>query len=442
MSTDAPASTDACPGCGGHHTIPDTEVVIGHDTIGELVRILDGLRWRHVLVVSDVNTDAAHADAAVAGLRHVGLTVTRLSFPQAHGLLADEGAVAAVRALIASERPAGAVAIGSGTINDITRYATSQEGLGYVSVPTAASVDGFASNVAAMQFGGMKVTYPAQAPVAIVGDIDVLAAAPAEMTAWGLGDLLGKATAHFDWLLGSVVTGEVFCPVIEDRVLGPLNLCLDQPARLLAGGADGIEALLRGLIESGIAMAMMGTSRPASGAEHHLSHFWDLMAYRGLRPHAPHGLQVAYATGLVIPLQRFAMEHLADPLIVPLGEEPTGDERHWLGEQTDSEQIKAVRADKAASLAPHVAGWPPDAATVAADLDRLAVAADAFDRVAGALEAAGVPSDRAFVDVDADMAAATIRYANRMRNRFTVLDLLEAQGHLSAQAAELVANWR
>jgi glycerol-1-phosphate dehydrogenase [NAD(P)+] len=434
MSTDP----GVCPGCGGHHTIPDTEVVIGHAVHGELLRILDGLEWRHVLVVSDVNTDAAFADDVVASLTAGGVRVSRLSFPQDHGLLADETAVAAVRGVLASGRPDGAVAVGSGTINDITRYGTFLERLPYVSVPTAASVDGFASNVAAMQFGGMKITYPAQAPAAIVGDIDVLSAAPRQMTAWGLGDLLGKATAHFDWLLGSVVTGETFCPVVEDRVLVPLNLCLDQPERLLAGGADGIEALLRGLIESGIAMAMLGTSRPASGCEHHFSHFWDLMAYRGLRPHHPHGLQVAYGTGLVIPLQRFALAHLADPFVVPVGQEPSGDERHWLGEQADSEQIRAVRAAKAATLPDR---WPPDAAAVKAGQDRLAVAADAFERVAGALAAAEVPSDRGFVDVDPAMALATVRYANRMRSRFTALDLLEAQGHLSEQGTELVAGF-
>jgi hypothetical protein len=73
--------------------------------------------------------------------------------------------------------------------------------------------------------------------------------------------------------------------------------------------------------------------------------------------------------------------------------------------------------------------------------DRLTAAADAFDRVAGALAAADVPSDRPFVDVDGEMALATVRYANRMRSRFTTLDLLEAQGHLSAQGAALVAGW-
>ena len=96
--------------------------------------------------------------------------------------------------------------MGSGVITDITRYAAHLEDRDFVSVPTAASMDGYASGVAAMEFGGVKVTYPARAPLAIFADPAVLAAAPAELTRSGLGDLLGKATARIDWLAATCST--------------------------------------------------------------------------------------------------------------------------------------------------------------------------------------------------------------------------------------------
>jgi glycerol-1-phosphate dehydrogenase [NAD(P)+] len=436
-----PPVESPCPACGEHHHDPGTRLVIGGDIIGPLLALLDERRWSRVVLVSDANTDRVLADAVAARLTAAGHSVERSSFPDRHGLLADASAVQRLRAVIAAGRPHVAVVTGSGTLNDITRYSTFAEATPYVSLPTAASMDGYASAVAAMQFGGLKATFPAHAPVAILADLEVVAGAPREMTSWGLGDLLGKATARFDWLLGQAVTGEVYCPLVEDRVLAPLEECAERAGELLAGDEAGVEVLMRGLVESGIAMAMIGSSRPASGSEHHLSHFWDLLAYRELRPHAPHGLQVAYATRAMMELQRRVLDHLGDPMTVPIGGEPGDEERAWLGSQSESELIQAVRADKRAIFDRHAAGWPPDAATLAAARTRLAAAVTGFAQVSGALDAARVPPSTGFVDVDAAMLGATLRFANRVRSRFTTLDLLEAQGHLAPAADALVDAW-
>ncbi|MST33224.1 iron-containing alcohol dehydrogenase, partial [Acidimicrobiaceae bacterium USS-CC1] len=373
--------------------------------------------------------------------------VTRCRFPQRSGLVADRAATEQVRAALRAGAPDGAVVAGSGTLNDITRYATHLESVDYVSVPTAASMDGYASSVAAMQFDGLKVTFPAHAPIGIFADLRVLAAAPAEMTSWGLGDLLGKVTARFDWVLSEAVTGEAYCPAVADRVAGPLERCAQEPDRLLAADEDGISTLIAGLVESGIAMAMVGSSRPASGAEHHFSHFWDLLAYRGLRPHAPHGLQVAHATAAVMRLQRAALADLDGGLRRPPGQR-SADEDPWLGDLAVGAQVDAVRREKAERWEACAARWPPPAPALADARRHLESVTDAFPRVSAALRALGVPATGpdpaapAGFHLDPPTLRATVRFANRMRSRFTVLDLLDSQGRIDRVADDLTTPRR
>lgn len=447
-ATDRTGPGGACPGCGGSHPEASTRVVIGHDALDALGAFLDEADWGQVVLVSDANTDEAIADTLARRLAGAGRRVTRCSFPERSGLVADRAATEAVRAALRSGAADGAVVAGSGTLNDITRYATHLEAVDYLSVPTAASMDGYASGVAAMQFDGLKVTFPAQAPLGVFADSRVLAAAPAEMTSWGLGDLLGKITARFDWVLSEAVTAEVYCPVLADRVAGPMQRCAKEPGALLAGDEDGISALVAGLVESGITMAMAGSSRPASGAEHHFSHFWDLLAYRGLRDHAPHGLQVAHATATVMRLQIETLVHLDDELRWPPGRR-SPDEDPWLGELAAGEQIDSVRKEKAEMWEAFAPRWPPPAAALADARSRLGSVTDDFPLVSAALRALGVTSTGRSVDpsprrsagfsLDLPTLRATVRFANRMRSRFSALDLLDSQGRIDSLAAGLTA---
>ena len=98
------------------------------------------------------------------------------------------------------------------------------------------------------------------------------------MTRAGLGDLFGKASAHVDWLASHELYGESFCAEVERRVTAPLVHAATHVDDILGGSAEEVSGFMRGLIESGIAMAMIGNSRPASGCEHHASHFWDFLA--------------------------------------------------------------------------------------------------------------------------------------------------------------------
>ena len=430
MTGSGDGSGGACPSCGLEHRVDTDEVVVARDARERLGEFLDAKRWRRLLLVEDANTADALGDELAADLSAAGHLVEVQRFADRHGLLADEHAVGAVRDALASARPDGVLAVGSGVVNDVTRYATFLDGASYVSVPTAPSMDGYASSVAAMQFDGVKVTLPAQAPRGIFADPVVLAAAPPEMIVWGFGDLIGKATARFDWVLGHGASGEPFCEAVEARVLVPLTRCVEDVGKLLAGDEDAIVALTTGLVESGVAMAMMGNSRPASGCEHHASHFWDLLAFRGLREHAPHSLQVGYATRFAAALQAAALQGLAEPMVLTPGAGGGDDERGWFGEQYLT--LGPVRDEKQVWFATYGESWPPAGAALESLTDRLTAVAASFPAVQGALDTAGIPSGAGFLGVDAAMLRATFRYANRLRSRFTVLDLLESQERLEA----------
>jgi glycerol-1-phosphate dehydrogenase [NAD(P)+] len=395
-------------------------IVFADDAVEHLGEYADA----SALVVTDANTRDACGERALRALPGASEFV----FSQRDGLRAGLDEVAAVRARAA--RSSGRlVAVGSGVITDVVRYAAHGLDREFVSVPTAASMDGYASGVAAMQIDGVKVTYPARGPVAILADPRVAAAAPAELTRAGLGDLLAKATARVDWLAAHLLYGERFDPEVAERVLVPLRAAASNASRVMLGEADAIAGLLSGLVESGIAMAIFGNSRPASGSEHHASHFWDLLAAQGSRQHASHGLQVGYATRFAMRLQRFAfgggVGELRRPVLVgdPLGAEA----RAWLGEP--SAEIVAAVDEKQRFIAAAPDQWP-----VAGDWEavraRIAPALEGLATVEKALDEARIPVSPGYLGVDEATLRATFRFASRLRARYTVIDLLEGQGLL------------
>lgn len=411
------------------HRVAIDEIVVSASAIERLAASAGAQRWRDVLLVMDPNTEEAAGSRVARELADAGVHPATLRFADRAGLAANEDAVAVARARLRAMDPDGVVAVGSGVLTDITRFAAHREGRGFVSVPTAASMDGYASSLAAMEFGGVKVTFPAVAPRAIFADPAVLAAAPAELTRSGLGDLLGKASARTDWMAAHLLYGEAFCPAVDARVREPLIYAAEHVDAVLRHEPAAIERLAHGLLQSGIAMAMVGSSRPASGCEHHASHFWDLLAARGLRDHAPHGLQVGYATQFAMRLQRFAFGGGVTALARPLDREAeAGEERAWLGEPSPA--IEEAMLQKRRFIAEHAGRWPAGEEHWAALRARLSPALELFPAIERALAAAGMPAEPDVLGIDPATLRAAFRYGNRLRARYTVIDFLEGQGAL------------
>jgi glycerol-1-phosphate dehydrogenase [NAD(P)+] len=168
------------------------------------------------------------------------------------------------------------VAVGSGTINDITKLAAQHCGRPYMIVATAASMDGYTAFGAAITRDGFKQTFACRAPYAVIADMDILAKAPASMTASGYADLLGKITAGADWLIAAALDIEPVDARAWLLVQDSLRVWISQPALLRLGDVQKTGELVKGLILTGLAMQAHHSSRPASGSEHQFSHLWEM----------------------------------------------------------------------------------------------------------------------------------------------------------------------
>ena len=189
------------------------------------------------------------------------------------------------------------IAIGSGTIHDITRYLAYTKNVPFVSCPTAASVDGFCSSVAAMTWDGFKKTFTAVAPKIVVADLNIISKAPAFLTNSGFGDMIGKFIALADWKIAHELTGEYFCPVIHNMTLDATTAVMESAEDIKNGDISAFEKLMYGLLMSGLAMQLLGNSRCASGAEHHISHLIEMEpGALGVHSDALHGEKVGVGT--------------------------------------------------------------------------------------------------------------------------------------------------
>lgn len=154
------------------------------------------------------------------------------------------------------------VAIGGGTIHDLTRYAATEYDIPFVSIPTAASVDGYAANVAALTWDGLKRTVAGVSPRWILQYRYFQWRAPSRLTASGVSDFLGKYISILDWKIAHLVTGEYICEEVCDL----LEKALRDVSRVLEdirfGDKDAIEKLMYALLLSGLCMQMVESPRP------------------------------------------------------------------------------------------------------------------------------------------------------------------------------------
>ena len=139
-------------------------------------------------------------------------------------------------------------------------------------------MDGFVSIGAALMLHHVKTTLDAHGPVAVVGDTDILSAAPMHLIAAGLGDTLGKYTCLLDWKLANLINGEYYCKEVVGMVETALKTVRAQSAKVQSRDPEAVKAVTEALVLTGIAMSFVGNSRPASGCEHHLAHYWEMKA--------------------------------------------------------------------------------------------------------------------------------------------------------------------
>jgi glycerol-1-phosphate dehydrogenase [NAD(P)+] len=262
---------------------------------------------RPAVVVADPTTWSVAGQRVEQALRRAGLA-TRPPIVRSAPLHADFDRVPELQAAI-EQADATPVALGSGTINDLTKLAAHRVGRPYMVVATAASMDGYAAFGASITRDGFKQTMACAAPAAIVADLGIIAQAPTSLTAAGYGDLLGKVTAGADWIVADALGVEPIDQNAWEMVQGPLAAALGAPERLAAHDVAATEQFFLGLVISGLAMQATQSSRPASGAEHLISHLWEMTGLaEGPNPPS-HGTKVGIGTVLVTMLYERLLAH-------------------------------------------------------------------------------------------------------------------------------------
>lgn len=411
---------------------------------------------RRAVVIADVNTWPVLGEKVFGLFRDAGVPVEKyiIGKEEFHAEwkyieMVDkilEGDFAAARTIEEDEnhveadagkafRPASedcfiAVSVGSGVINDLCKLCSHHHGQQYLTLPTAASVDGYSSFGASISYRNAKQTFACPAPVAIVADIDVIAAAPKEMTAAGYADLAAKIPAGGEWMIADLMGTEPILPAAWHVLQDVLDGMLSHPAGVAAGEPQAVADLFEGLTLSGIAMQAAQSSRPASCCDHLFSHILDMTHHRYRGKLQSHGFQVAIGTlTMCAVFDEFFKYDLAKIDV----------ERCVQAWPTlEQEQARALELFKDFP-APKL-GWteitkkytpPEEVRRELAEVkecwpefrEKLRRQVYSFEKMQGLMKAAGAPYDPSMIGVSRGMLRDMFPKVQLMRFRFNLLDL-------------------
>lgn len=379
---------------------------------GELVAALGF--GKRIAVISDETTHRVLGRRVEKSIEASQAVVQSVVFP--HPPHPDDEAVERVR-----KETAGAdalVAVGSGTINDICKYASALESKPYAVFATAPSMNGYTSVNAAITQHGHKLSLPAQAPTGVFFDLKVLSQAPKRLIRAGLGDSLCRTTAQADWLLAHLLHDKPFCELPFELLEDDEAPLFDNAAALMAGDLEVMERLVRTLVLAGFGTAIIGHSQPASQGEHLVSHYIDMFVGDS-RPLVYHGEQVGVTTLSMARLQEAMLE--TTPLVVPDTATEADFRRRYgdaLGVSCWAEfQGKRVDAARADAMNQRLAErWD-------AMREQIAGASLSSSYLTGVLKAAGADLTPRDIHLSRDFYDTALLRSREIRNRYTFIDL-------------------
>lgn len=303
--------------CGREHGVDINRIEMGRGVIDKIPEIIHKFKDRTVLIVCDENTLKIAGERVQEILEESGFnTRMHVAYSPDYPILVPD-AFTVGRLMIAAEDDTGLIlGVGSGTINDICKIVSYKMKLDSVIVCTAPSMDGYASTLSPLIVDKQKITYPSHYPYAIVADIEIMKDAPLEMLRAGFGDIVGKYTALADWRLTVIVNKEYYCDTTAKLMQNAVDKVIDNTERYFARDLDAMYNVTEALMLAGISMGLVGISRPASGSEHHLAHFWELDALAKGIEHPLHGNSVGVGSIITSEAYRIMSERFEEPKAV------------------------------------------------------------------------------------------------------------------------------
>jgi len=383
--------------------------------------LVQGLGFgRRLAVVSDPRTHKVLGSRVEHALRG-SFTVNSIVFPDAPH--PDDVTAAKLREATAHDD--ALIAVGSGSINDLCKYASAQDDKPYAVFATAPSMNGYTSLNAAITVHGHKMSLAAQAPAGAFFDLSILAEAPVRLIRAGLGDSLCRTTSQADWLLAHLLLGKPYRQLPYVLLAQDEAPLFENAAALVAGDIEIMERLVRTLILSGFGTAIVGNSQPASQGEHLISHFIDMFEPDG-RPLIYHGEQIGVTTLSMARLQRRILENL--PQVSPDTEtremfiERYGEE---IGKSCWNEfaqkKLDCREADRLNQVIDLNRGRMEER------IGSILLSPESLENV---LRAAGAPTSPGQIFLERDFYETALVQCRTIRNRFTFLDLAAASGQL------------
>lgn len=287
--------------CGAEHRVAVRKVLFGEDVLGEsadLLRREHGVRPT-IWVLSDEKTEAT------AGARwKSGVSADRIASRVLRGDPRPVPTIELVNELASEVKdisPELLVSVGGGVISDLVKKISLDTGIPNWCVVTSPSVDAYTSATSSIRVAGYPRALPARVSEVIVCDLGVIGRAPPILFLSGLGDLLAKLIASFDWNLARIVAGEPHCDTIGAYALGAARRALGAAQEWRVHPARATSALTDAILVSGLAMQSFGSSRPAASAEHTIAHFWEMAEAVGDDSRDLHGILVGAASRLILP---------------------------------------------------------------------------------------------------------------------------------------------
>ena len=383
---------------------------------------------RTAIIVADKNTWRVAGEHVFELMQKSSIECGVFLFPESE-FHADWDHIQTVDALL-DQTGSVAISVGSGTINDLCKLTAHHHHQSYLSVATAASVDGYTSFGASITYEGLKQTFECPAPIALIADIDIIAKAPKEMTAAGYADLAAKIPAGAEWMIADLFGTEPIIPEAWHMLQDVLDKMLSDPEGVAAGKTEAIGALFEGLTLSGFAMQAARSSRPASCCEHLFSHILDMTHHRFHGKLQSHGIQVAVGTltmcAVFDEFFKFDLSKL----------DPDACAAAW--PTIDQEQMRAIeifRTFPAPKLGyTEITKKYNDARTVREQVakvkevwpafkQKLQTQLWSFEKMRKCFEIVGAPTDPSDIGVTRHMLHDMFERVQLMRWRFNVLDL-------------------
>ncbi len=420
-------------GCPLEHHMPAQDIYVGNglvQNIPEYIRARS-LGTHCVLAADNITYEIAGRDVERA-LTEAGFSVIPCIIKREHAMDPDERACGEVLLSIQPETQF-LVSVGSGSITDTVRVNATRTKLPFVCVGTAPSMDGYTSVVAPLLLRGVKIHRAGVCPEIIVCDIDILRTAPLSMVQSGVGDVLGKFIAKADWMIGSIINGEAYCPVCGQIVLDAVNNLLENADEISRRTEKGIRILIEALLLAGVTIMIVGHTRAVASVEHNIAHYWEMMQLqRGSHPPA-HGASVGVATLLCWPLfLRFAKEDLGRLDLEKIKSRRISREERirWLRFAYGEEAANAIIKDN-----------PGDFLTWEEQLRRIEAARGHFaqireviyalpplEKIQGAMKTLGAPMTPAELHVDEPLLNVSMHSAKDYRTRYTLFKLIDECG--------------